>query len=136
MRILALAALFAALVVLPGAAQDEDPLAEYLWEKRPIVVFASSEKDPRLRLQLASLEARTADLEERDVVVIVDTEPGESRATASPMRKRFRPHDFTIILVDKDGMVKLRKPDTIDADALLRMIDRMPTRQEEMRSRR
>lgn len=119
--------LFAA---LPATAQEADPLAEHLWAARPVILFADSLRDPRLIEQLAEFEARADDLIERDVVVIVDTDPD------SALRDRFHPRDFQLLLIGKDGEIKYRKPDPVPMRELGRVIDRMPMRQDEMRAQR
>jgi hypothetical protein len=131
----ALFAGLAALAALPLAAADlapEDPLAEHLWTSRPIIVFATSERDPRFIRQMAEIEKAREQLEERDVVVITDTEPGPSRFDTTELRKKFRPHDFNLILVGKDGEVKKRSPRVVSGAQLVRQIDRLPLRQQEM----
>lgn len=128
-----------ALAVAPLAAHSQevkiDPLAQYLWVARPVVIFADSDRDPRVELQLEQFERDRAELEVRDVVVILDTEPGPSRSDTTPLRARFRPHGFNVLLIDKDGQVKMRRPGVVSASDLMRLIDRLPSRQEEMGSR-
>lgn len=124
----------AVLVCLPLASargQEADPLADLLWSARPVVIFADSPRDPRLARQIAAFEREKDALAERDVVILTDAEPGVSRADSSALRKRFRPHDFTVIVVDKDGEVLLRRPVVISADDVTRLIDRTPLRLQE-----
>ncbi|WP_339949847.1 DUF4174 domain-containing protein [uncultured Albimonas sp.] len=131
-----LLAALGALALLPAARLDaqtgEDPLAPYLWTARPVVVFANNDRDPRLLRQISEFERVAADLEERDVVVIVDTEPGPSRYETTDLRRKFRPHDFNVIVVGKDGEVKKRSPQPMTGDSLARLIDRLPIRQQEL----
>ena len=134
----AVAPLLAGFALLAGAAAagaaEEDPhdLSQYLWTARPIVIFADTPNDPRLLRQLRDLEAAREQLDDRDVVVIVDTDPGPSRFETTPLREQFRPHDFNILLIDKDGEIKLRRPSPVTASQLIRMIDRQPLRQQEL----
>lgn len=116
----------------PSFANGDDPLAQYLWQARPIVVFAPSEFDPRFVQQMEWLEEDAAALEERDVVVLTDVDP----ATKSALRERFRPRDFQLLLIGKDGQIKQRKPFPWDVRELSRVIDKMPMRQQEMRRAR
>ena len=58
----------------PFDAKDVS-LADFLWVKRPVVVFADTKADPRYQDQLALLLDRVEALEERDIVVITDTAP-------------------------------------------------------------
>ena len=125
------AALAALLIAAPVAAQD-DPLAEHLWTRRPVLIFADSDRDPRFARQLAEFEREAAALEERDVVIITDTSPGTSLQDRSALRRKFRPHGFNVLLIGKDGEIKLRRPVVVSADDVTRMIDRMPMRQREM----
>ena len=117
----------AALIAAPALA-EEDPLAQYLWEARPVIVFADSDRDPRFQRQVAALSARPDDMAERNVVILLDTDP----SAKSALRKRFRPRDFQILLIGKDGQIKLRRPHPITAEDLNRQIDRMPMRRREM----
>lgn len=122
-----LLSLFVLAVLMPVmAAAQSAGLDKYRWVARPIVIFADSRLDPRVAQQVGMLEARQAELDERDVVVIVDTEDG------SALRQALRPRDFQFVLIGKDGQVKYRKPDPVSVREILRLIDRMPLRQQEM----
>ncbi|WP_424969464.1 DUF4174 domain-containing protein [Dinoroseobacter sp. S76] len=108
---------------------DEINLNDFLWVARPIVVFADTPADPRFIEQMTLLEARPRDLAERDVVVIVDTDP----AARSELRQTLRPRGYMMVLVGKDGGVKLRKPSPWSVREITRQIDKMPLRQDEIR---
>lgn len=112
------------------ALANGDTLSQYLWTARPLVIFAPSEQDPRFVQQMAWLEARRAEFDERDVVILTDTDP----EAQSELRDALHPRDFQIVLIGKDGQVKLRKPFPWDARELSRAIDKMPLRQQEIRS--
>ena len=116
--------------VFPSVVSQD--LNEFIWEKRPIVVFANSPNDPSFQRQMALLEARKEALAERDVIVLTDTDPGAE----GPLRKKLRPRGFALVLIGKDGGVKLRKPAPWDVRELSRVIDKMPMRQQEIRERR
>jgi len=118
---------FAAIIAGPALAED-DPIAAYKWEARPVIIFADSEKDPRFQRQVSNLSSRPDDMTERDVVILLDTDPNANSA----LRKKFRPRDFQILLIGKDGQIKLRRPHPITAEDLNRQIDRMPMRRREM----
>lgn len=110
-------------------AQDEtNPLAEYRWLARPFVVFADSEFDPRFIEQMKMLEEDPAQLEERDVVILMDTDP----AAKGPLRIALRPRDFMIVLVDKEGKVVLRKPTPWTVREIAHAIDKLPLRKDEL----
>lgn len=107
-------------------------LSDLLWVARPVIVFADSPNDPRFAQQLGMLEARRSDLEERDVMILADSDP----AAESPLREELRPRGFSLVLIDKDGEVAKRRPTPTEARELIHLIDRMPSRQQEIGSRR
>ena len=49
------------------------------WQKRPPPVFAADEGDPRLRQQLAAVEATRDRFDEREMVLVVVLGDGPSR---------------------------------------------------------
>lgn len=118
-----------ALQILPADGLD---LKDFLWVARPVVVFADSPADPRFGEQMELLAALPAELAERDVVVITDTDP----AAQSAVRKALRPRGFMLALLGKDGAVYLRKPFPWDVRELTRSIDKLPLRQQEVEARR
>lgn len=107
-------------------------LEDFLWIKRPVVVFADSPADPRFVQQMQFLTRELDELVLRDVVIITDTDP----AAQSALRTKLRPRGFMLVLIGKDGEVKLRKPLPWSVRELSRTIDKMPIRQQEIRDRR
>lgn len=110
----------------------ESDLSEFLWVKRPIVVFADSPADPRYQEQIEMLAEDIDRLIERDAVILTDTDPAEQ----SPLRKKLRPRGFMLVLVGKDGHVDLRKPHPWTVREITRSIDKTPERQREVDQRR
>ena len=102
------------------------------WAQRPIVIFANSDKDPNFISQMEFLSQDIKALKERDIVVLVDTNP----SIPSALRKKLRPHGFAFILIGKDGQVKLRKPSPWNIREIARVIDKMPIRQQEITRKR
>jgi hypothetical protein len=113
-----------AFAVLPTAVADLDA---YRWKNRPVLLFAPSPDDPAYVGQSALLQAMPAGLLERDIVVLSDTEPKEDGA----LRRRFDVQGFEVLLIGKDGGVKLRKQKLIAAEELFSEIDLMPMRRRE-----
>jgi len=103
-------------------------LAEFLWLKRPVVVFADTPADPSFEAQMRLLEQDPVALVERDVVVIIDTDP----AAQSPLRQELRPRGFSLVILDKDGEPKLRKPLPWSVREITRAIDKFPIRLQEL----
>lgn len=113
------------------SAQDVN-LSDFLWLKRPLIVFADTPNDPRFIEQMEYIRDRIAVLESRDVVVITDTDPSAN----TDIRREMRPRGFGLVLVGKDGVTYLRKPVPWEIREITRSIDKLPTRQQELRDRR
>ncbi len=117
-------------LIFPSAYASEDTLEityvetntdikDLIWEKRPVLVFSNSHLDPNLKHKLKCL-GRIRCAFSRDVKVFVDDKPEPN----SNLRKRFRPKGFLIILIGKDGQIKLRKNSPWSARELTRVIDK------------
>lgn len=118
----------AGLEIRPAEGVD---LEEFLWVNRVLVIFADTPADPRFIEQMKLIGERPRDLIEREVVVLTDTAPKER----TEVRKELRPRGFALVLVDKDGDVKLRKPVPWSTREISRSIDKTPLRRDEIRSR-
>lgn len=110
----------------------EVDLADLVWVARPVVVFAQSPEDPAFRRQMDLLAVNQDDLIERDVIIIVDTDP----AARSAARLQLRPRAFMLVVIGKDGQIKQRKPGPWSVRELSRTIDKMPLRVQEIEDRR
>ena len=106
----------------------EISLIDFLWTHRPIIVLADSPDDPRFIKQMSLLRADLAELAERDVIILTDTNP----SLKSALRKQLRPRGFMLVLIGKDGGVKLRKPFPWNVREISRVIDKMPMRRQEI----
>ncbi len=106
-------------------------IEQFQWLTRPIIVLADSPNDPRFSEQMELLRDGEEQLLERDVIVLIDTSP----AVQSGLRSRFRPRGFSLVIVGKDGEIKLRKPFPWSVREITRAIDKFPLRQQEIRSR-
>ncbi len=110
----------------------EPDLDALLWVARPLVIFADSPNDPRYAQQLDMLAEGAADLEDRLVVVLTDTDP----AATGPLRRQLRPRGFGLVLIDTDGTVVQRRPSPTTVRELTGTIDRLTSRRQETGSRR
>lgn len=107
-------------------------LESFKWTHRPVLVFADSPADPQFRQQMENLEQGWPELAERDVVVIVDTDPG----AMTDIRRTLRPRGFSLVWVDKDGAVRLRKPLPWSVREIVHAIDKSPLRRQEILDQR
>lgn len=96
-----------------------------------LVIVVAQPGDPRAVRQHAALALEAAALRLRDVLV---------RDTTPEAARRERPDlgvgsqvAFEVLLVGKDGTVKLRSDKPVAASEINALIDTMPMRQEEMR---
>lgn len=131
--------LLAALLPLSSfaAAQEADfapvpagevVLADLLYVKRPIAVFADSPNDPAFIRQMELLARDPAALAARDVIVVVDTDP----AAKTEWRQKLRPRGFSMVLLDKDLKPVIRKPLPWEVREIVNAIDKFPLRRQEV----
>ncbi len=137
--------LFTILLVAFSSAMQAQVLNPYRWSHRVILLFSPTEGGAYYQKQLAIFKQETAAMEERDLVVfhVYGTtgkhpsgrmlEPAEVAA----LRTQFKTQQesFYFILVGKDGGEKLRKTALVQPEELYRLIDAMPMRRHEMRTR-
>ena len=104
-------------------------LEDFLWVARPVIVFADTPADPRFIEQMELLADRPGPLLERDVVILYDTDP----SARSAIRMALRPRGFSLVVMQKDGNVGIRRPSPRDVREIMRAIDNFSLRQEELR---
>jgi Domain of unknown function (DUF4174) len=107
---------------------SEVVLADLLYQKRIVAIFADDPLDPNFLRQMALVAINSADLVERDVIVVFDADP----AAATALRTKLRPRGFALVILDKDGKVALRKPLPWDTREISRAIDKFPSRRDEV----
>ena len=117
-------------------------LGDYLWQSRPLLVFAPTEGDPRLSETMRRIEASRCDFVDRDMVlgrIVADgtsTLDGQVVDTAQAHRLASEfgigANGFSVVLIGKDGGEKLRVNDIPDLAAIYAVIDGMPMRGREM----
>ena len=100
--------------------EPKTDIQNLIWEKRPLLVFSNSHLDPNLKQQIKMFASDPNALLSRDVQVFVD----DKSEPKSNLRKRFRPKGFLIILIGKDGQIKLRKNTPWSAREITRVIDK------------
>lgn len=110
---------------------NEVALDDFLWVARIVAVVADTPNDPAFVQQMRDIEARSAELFERDVVVVIDSD----RNSGSDLRRRLRPRGFMLAIIDKDGEIKQRRPSPRDVREISAIIDRFPLRRQEILER-
>ena len=139
----ALAVIFAGIsAALAPAKATAAELGDYLWQSRPLLVFAPNEGDPRLVETMRRIDASRCDFIDRDMVlgrIVADgtsTLDGQVVDTARAQRLASEfgigANGFSVVLIGKDGGEKLRVNDIPDLAAIYAVIDGMPMRGREM----
>lgn len=129
---------FTALMPLSLVAQEvaefrplpasEVVVADLMFVKRGVVVFADSANDPNFIRQMELISRDPKSLADRDVIVITDVDP----ATKTELRQKLRPRGFSLVLLDKDWQPELRKPLPWDVREISHAIDKFPLRRQEI----
>lgn len=102
---------------------EPDTLEALRWQARPVVVLGEGAE---VEAQVAALMNQAAALRARDVVILTEG------SGAGPLRERAG-DGFMVILIGKDGGVKLTQNSLIEATEIVSLIDSMPMRQREAR---
>ena len=120
-------------------------LAQFQWENRLLFLFAPNRNHPFFDTLHKALEAQKAEAKDRDLVIFEILESGRSsmntndldHQTAQSLREKFDvPRgEFIVILIGKDGGIKLRRQNQTQIEDIFAVIDAMPMRQEEIRQK-
>lgn len=120
-------------------------LSQFQWKNRLLFLFAPSRDHPLFNKLHQSLLFQEAEVADRDLIIFEILESGPSSMnkndldpqTAQSLRKKFDTPlgKFTVILVGKDGGVKLKRQAQTQLTDIFALIDSMPMRQEEMRQK-
>jgi hypothetical protein len=123
-----------------AGAQPVAALREHRWVHRVLVVAPAprgSAAESTYRAQQAEVARAAAAFAERDLVV-VDLGTGTDPGRAATVRRQLglSATGFGVVLVGKDGGVKLRRRSVLPAAVVLATIDAMPMGAAEARRRR
>ena len=136
------------LLTLFSTDMSGQDIAKHRWENRLLLVVSKDHSNERLKDQLAVLNSCEQGLTERKLLIYqilpdkykVSTtyENGGSWHGGSRLYEQFSDTDssFEAILIGLDGGVKLRKKGLLECKELLAIIDTMPMRQAEIRSKK
>ncbi len=120
-------------------------LKSYRWKNRLLLVFSPAESNPDFAAFDRSLTMQDPEVKDRDLIVFRVFEKDPSRLEKQPLapedadklRRRFKaaPGRFTVILIGKDGGVKMVREHRAALAEIFDLIDSMPMRQQEMREK-
>lgn len=111
-------------------------LSSFRWEKRLVIIVDTIQKNTysnQIKLFTKSLE----ELEERDILLfyydgknLLDT---SGKNTDLHLPEGMFQKDSELILIGKDGSIKMRSPLPIDPKEVFQTIDQMPMRRSEIK---
>ncbi|MEO9872046.1 DUF4174 domain-containing protein [Ekhidna sp.] len=120
-----------------------NPITQYKWEKRVLIFSAQSPTNIGYKKQEQSLKREKRGMKDRDLIIYrlyndhwLDHQMKPiSEAEAESIRHAYNisENEFSVILVGKDGGVKMRKNDIVSTKELFALIDSMPMRKREMK---
>lgn len=127
----------------PSNDPVEIDLNDYRWQNRILLIYAEHSSDMVYSEQISHFAEHQDGIEERDLLVISifadepslfgEKEMDENSTKQITGRYFSDAHEFILILIGKDGGVKLRADELVSTENLFGLIDSMPMRRSEMR---
>jgi hypothetical protein len=137
---------FGTVFLCKGALAMNFDLDAYRWKNRILIIFVPPVDSENYEAQKEILRNQSAGILDRDLRIVevlekesnADLDISLTGESAQEMRNRLgvTGQEFQVILIGKDGTVKLRSKAAVSASALFQLIDAMPMRQEEMREKK
>jgi hypothetical protein len=144
--IFTLATVLAGLSVGQVKAAENRELSEYRWQNRILLVFAPSADFPAYRRYVQEIEGQRQGIQERDLLILRILEQGQSfrggallrPEAAASLVQRFgvRRGETRVVLIGKDGGVKLDRAALVPMAEIFGLIDSMPMRRQELKEKR
>ena len=138
--------LILALVLLNStmATADSVLLDSYTWHNRLLLIFTPDQGHPEFIAQNEELARVGAELIDRDLVIF-RMMPGEAVTIDNNISRESNSNgiyrdfaidtsEFRVLLIGKDGTLKLTRPVAVGTTDLFELIDSMPMRQMEMQT--
>lgn len=118
-------------------------LSQFQWKNRLLFLFAPDRNQPFFDHLHRSIVEQAAEIQDRDLVIFEIFESGPSHMdmvdldlqTTRLLREKFaiQKGDFSVILIGKDGGIKLNRREQTNLEDIFGLIDAMPMRREEIR---
>lgn len=121
-------------------------LARYRWKNRLLLLFSPSKNDKAYIKQIRDIRENEAEIKDRDLIIFrffknsdgyFDNEVIPFEDVKRAYREfQMNEDQFSILLIGKDGGVKMNAQHYMQTDDIFNIIDQMPMRQDEMRKKR
>lgn len=129
-----------AVVLISTTTMAQNP-DSFTWENRILLLRDWDHNSRDLREQLKVLQDHPEKLRDRDVVIfivtddaVLDTLKRKTTLKSRQMIEAYGLRDFQgLILIGKDGGIKLKERFVVDPKAIFTLIDSMPMRRAEMK---
>lgn len=117
-------------------------LTQFQWKNRLLFLFAEDANDPFFKNLQSQIMDQKAEVDDRDLIIFELPVKGPARMGTTLLDRQqadsIRTHfdvpgnTFSLILVGKDGGIKLKREDRVGLSVVFGLIDSMPMRQREM----
>lgn len=121
-----------------------NPVSKHKWKERVLIVTASSPSNIGFKRQDQILTKGKKGMKDRDLVIYrlytdhwLDHKNNllsEKEAQSLYQNYNIDSATFSVVLLGKDGSVKMRKTDIVSTREIFQLIDSMPMRQQEMKN--
>lgn len=119
---------------------QENPLQEYQWNNRVLLLFTPDFEDDRYKAQVNLLLPESDAWKERQVKTFAiglkdDDQQQFSKNDIDALRKIYKINESecSVILIGKDGGEKMRSEEIVAPNDIINLIDSMPMRKQEMK---
>jgi hypothetical protein len=120
-------------------------LTQFQWKNRLLFIFAEDGCHPLFKDLQNQIVAQKAEVDDRDLIVFEVPAQGPARMNTIPLDRKdadsIRNHfaissdTLSLILVGKDGGIKLKRSDQTDLTEIFELIGAMPMRQGEIQQK-
>ncbi len=114
-------------------------LADFQWKNRVLLLVDSDVNSENIEQQIAVFKNATEAFEERDLVYFIITPKGVYSSEKKPIKlggiDTYQKNNFKgLILLGKDGGIKLKESFVVSTETIIALIDSMPMRRSEKKS--
>lgn len=123
---------------------QQNPLSKYQWDNRVLIIYSNDDGENKLQEQKSKYTLSKDEYNERDLLIfhLSDNQfhnlteklsEGISISALKTFLSIKKEDEFKVVLVGKDGRIKLKSEQVISNQKLFSTIDAMPMRRNEMR---